>query len=70
MTNKLERKVKGFFKFKKRLFNYGLNHSELNTENKANNYAFKTTGKPCSCYMCSGLKYSRNIKHKLKKYDG
>lgn len=64
MTNKLERKIKGFFKFKKRLLNYGLKQ-----EKPTEYYIFKTTGKPCSCYMCSGLKHSRKQKHKLKNYE-
>ena len=43
--NKFERRLKGLYKFKKRLRNYNLNRSE--------GYILKTTGKPCSCYMCS-----------------
>jgi len=27
---------------------------------------YKTTGKPCSCYLCSGEKYNRKRKHKNK----
>lgn len=39
-TNKQQRKLKGLFKYKKRLANYGLNiHSKQ--------YVFNTTGKPC-----------------------
>lgn len=43
--NKFERRLKGLYKFKKRLRNYNLNSNE--------GYLLKTTGKPCSCYMCS-----------------
>lgn len=28
------------------------------------NHVFKSTGKPCSCYMCSPYKFKRKIKHK------
>lgn len=27
-------------------------------------YCYKSQGKPCSCHVCSGVKYTRNIKHK------
>lgn len=27
-------------------------------------YVFRTTGSPCSCYMCKNEKYSRKEKHK------
>ena len=34
-------------------------------ENPVNNFhALRTTGTPCSCEMCSGEKYNREIKHK------
>lgn len=53
--NKLESRIKGLHKYKKRLSNYGL---------KSGNYALKTTGKPCSCAMCS----PKNIVFQPKKY--
>ena len=43
--NKFERRLKGFYKYKKRLKNYNLTAEE--------NQILKTTGKPCSCFMCS-----------------
>lgn len=54
--NKQERKLKGFYKFKKRLANHSLMNSMTNPESKGNIHAFKTTGKPCSCVMCSPAK--------------
>ena len=44
--NKQQRKLKGLAKYKKRLTYYGLT---VNSKQ----YVFKTTGKPCSCYLCS-----------------
>jgi len=58
--NKQERKIKGQFKFKKRLKNYQL----LNSEFK--HYSLKTTGKPCSCYMCSPKKIQEKSKYRLR----
>jgi hypothetical protein len=58
--NKQQRKLKGLFKYKKRLANYGLNiHSKQ--------YVFETTGKPCSCYLCSFKKMG--IKETCKFYN-
>jgi hypothetical protein len=47
-------------KFKKRLTQLGL----LSKEGTFNCY--RTSGKPCSCYMCSPYKFSRKTKHKNK----
>lgn len=52
--NKQERKLKGVAKFKKRLANLKL----TNVVGKF--YPFKTSGKPCSCYLCSTHKYKHN----------
>lgn len=57
--NKLERKLKGYYKYKKRLRNYNLKEED-------NHYELKTTGKPCSCWVCKNEKFSRKIKHKNK----
>ena len=46
-------------KFKKRLKLYGIKITDLGNHN-----AFRTTGKPCSCFMCSPIKFSRKKKHK------
>lgn len=61
--NKQERKLKGFHKFKKRLQNFGYKIEDVVKEGY-NLFCFKTTGKPCSCWMCSGQKYNRKQKHK------
>lgn len=47
--NKQHRKLRGLAKYKKRLANY-----QLTIESKQ--YVFKTTGKPCSCHLCSKKK--------------
>lgn len=60
--NKFERRVKGMFKFKKRLKLWYPCSEQRNNQH----YTLKTTSTPCSCYMCSGESYSRKIKHKNK----
>jgi hypothetical protein len=30
---------------------------------------YKSQGKPCSCHLCSPVKYSRKTKHPLSKND-
>lgn len=45
-------------KFKKRLKQLGL------TTKEGNFNCYRTTGQPCSCYMCSPYKFSRKTKHK------
>ena len=32
---------------------------------EGNFYAYKTTGTPCSCFLCRRDKYKRNEKHKV-----
>lgn len=49
-------------KYKKRLNKYGLTE-EAEKENN-NLTAFRSHGKPCSCWMCSGPKFNRKMKHK------
>ncbi len=56
--NKYERRLKGFYKYKKRLRNY--------SSRGANYYILKTTGKPCSCYMCSPKKNEDKAKYQEK----
>lgn len=58
--NKRLRQVMTQLKFKKRLRQLGL----LGKEGKY--YCYKSTGKPCSCPLCSPEKYNRKIKHKKK----
>lgn len=55
--NKFERKLKGYYRYKKRLKNYGLKEED-------GHYYLKTSGKPCSCWLCKNKKYNRKIKHK------
>lgn len=62
MTNKGERQRKTQLKYKKRLKNLGLKETEPNS----NYHCYKSTGKPCSCPMCSPEKYNRTEKHKNK----
>jgi hypothetical protein len=47
-------------KYKKRLKNLGLKETD------GNYHCYKSTGKPCSCPMCSPEKYDRTEKHKNK----
>lgn len=46
--NKQERKLKGIYKFKKRIKNYRVQGTNRNL--------FRNQGKPCSCVMCSPAK--------------
>lgn len=55
--NKYERQLKGYYKYKKRLKNYNLNIED-------GHYVFKTTGRPCNCWVCKKEKFNRKIKHK------
>jgi len=52
-----ERVKKMFSHYRKRLKKYGFNESD-------GQHAFRTTGKPCSCYMCRNERYNRKQKHK------
>ena len=58
--NKARRFELKMLKFTKRLKQLGLNVKEHNVN------AYRTTGQPCSCYICSPYKFSRKIKHKDK----
>lgn len=60
--NKEERKLKGQFKFIKRLKNYGFKLEDVFKENH-NLFAFKTTGNQCNCWMCKSPKFNRKLKH-------
>ena len=61
--NKQERKQKGRNKFIKRLKVLD-NCSKLR-----NNYAYKTTGKPCSCHLCSPGKVEEKAKYRYNKFN-
>jgi hypothetical protein len=65
--NKLERRLKGKFKFKKRLANF--KYWVTNNPSKASLHALKTTGKPCSCWMCSPGKVEEKAKYRLNKFN-
>lgn len=58
--NKKRRFELKMLKFKKRLKQLGL------TLKQGNFHAYITSGKPCSCYLCSPNKFSRKQKHKNK----
>lgn len=58
--NKRERWLKGNFKFKKRIKSLGLNLDEFSHN------CYRTTGKPCSCPMCSPGKLGEKKKYKVK----
>lgn len=66
--NKQIRKEIGERKYKKRLSNYKITHLSIqkiiDRGAKANFYAFKTTGKPCSCDNCSPNKRGEKAKYK------
>jgi hypothetical protein len=60
--NKGRRHELKMLKFRTRLKNYGL------SESKANTHAFRSTGKACSCYLCSTSKYKETgLKKKQSK---
>lgn len=65
-NNKGRRNELTQLKFKKRLKNYQL---DLNTDVPHNFWALKSTGTPCSCFMCSSDKYKRAEKHKKDFLD-
>jgi hypothetical protein len=58
MMNKARRFEIKMTKFKKRLKVLGLLYKE------GNFHCYRTSGSPCSCYMCSPYKFKRKIKHK------
>lgn len=58
--NKLLRNIQKQLKFKKRIIKLRLIITETTNYN-----CYRTTGKPCSCSVCSPNKYSRKIKLKI-----
>lgn len=50
--NKARRQELAKLKQKQRLKNYGL-------EDDGKQHVFKSTGKPCSCFLCKGERYKR-----------
>lgn len=72
-SNKHVRKLQGDLQYKKRIEKYGLQDYP-----KEHLFAYKSHGKPCSCWACRGEKYDRakskqnEIKENLslhEKYD-
>jgi hypothetical protein len=61
--NKARRHELKMLKYKRRLNNLGLKESP-----NSNFYAYRSHGSPCSCFVCSGVKYSRaKVNSELKK---
>lgn len=60
ITNKHIRNLIKENNYKQRLKKYGI---------KGNDYTLKTTGKPCSCAMCSPNKVEEKAKYRLNKFD-
>lgn len=56
--SKYERRVKGMLKYRKRLRNLNI---------KCDDYSYKTTGKPCSCALCSPGKVEEKAKYRMIK---
>ena len=52
--NKARRHELKMLKYKRRLNNLGLKESP-----NSNFHAYRSHGSPCSCFACSGVKYSR-----------
>jgi len=65
MMNKLERRTKGYYKYIKRLKQW-YNCSKIQNRQ---NYKLKTTGKPCSCPLCSPGKVEEKAKYRLNKFN-
>lgn len=69
--NKYERILKGKAKFKKRLENNGFTSETFEKAKKRgiilNVNCYRTTGTPCSCYLCSPGKFKEKSKYKYDK---
>lgn len=59
--NKARRHELKMLHYRKRLKKYGLK------ENECKNFAFRSHGSPCSCYLCRGEKYRDTLRQKNKK---
>lgn len=62
--NKAERQRIKIVKYKRRLRDY-----QILDDSKGNFYALRSHGKPCSCNLCSDLKFSRKEKHRISLMD-
>ena len=71
--NKQVRKEIGIKKYKERLANNGITdvvrQQIIDRGAKANFYAYKTTGKPCSCISCSPGKELEKAKYRFNKFN-
>lgn len=71
--NKQIRKEIGQKKYKKRLVNNGITElvkqKILDRGAQYNFYAYKTTGKPCSCANCSPAKIEEKAKYRFNKFN-
>jgi len=71
--NKQIRKEIGVKKYKERLSNNGITdvvvQQIIDRGAKANFYAYKTTGKPCSCVDCSPGKVEEKAKYRFNKFN-
>ena len=63
LRNEIERQ-----KFRKRVEQVGLKMEDVHKPQN-NLWAYKSTGKPCSCFMCSGLKYDRAKEKRNNNYN-
>lgn len=62
--NKARRHELKMLKYKRRLKNLGLKENP-----NSNFHAYRSHGSPCSCYMCSHNKYSRETEKKTLKRE-
>ena len=63
LRNEIERR-----KFRKRIEQVGLKMEDVHKPQN-NLWGYKTSGKPCSCFMCSGLKYDRANEKRNNSYN-
>lgn len=59
--NKGRRQELTQLRFKRRLRDH-----RITPKPDGNYYAFKSSGAPCSCWVCRDEKYSRKVKHKAE----
>ncbi|MGC4130357.1 MAG: hypothetical protein QM564_12570 [Bergeyella sp.] len=67
MINKGRRNELTLLKFKKRLTRIGL-WEKINDE-RYHLFAYKSHGKPCSCYMCKADKFREKSRRDFKNFD-
>lgn len=64
--------VEKHFKKRYRIYDAFMQYEKAQKEGiKINFYALKTTGRPCSCWLCKGERYKRSAeKGRMKKEIG